>query len=142
MSDMDRIIRMLTLMLLVWAVWALLQVSRVLALTVAWDDNPVSDQVTVYEVSVVEVFGMAASVYPTSQARLSLSGLQAGRTYLVTVRAKNSAGLWSDPSDALTVIPHIRRIFEHSPDLIHWTVIKTDTGPEPAGFMRVRTSPP
>lgn len=111
-------------------------------LSLAWDPNPVSDNVVTYEITVAEVFGLQSSTYTTSATTLAITGLQVGRPYLVTARAKSAAGLWSESSEALAVTPQIRRVFEYSNDLKTWVEIKTDTGTEPQGFMRIRILPP
>ena len=112
------------------------------ALTVGWDANPPPDNVAIYEITVAEVFGMQSAVYLTTQTRLTVTGLQAGRPYLITARAKSVSGLWSEPSESLSVTPQVRRVFEHSEDLVNWIVIKVDTGPSTKGFMRCRIEPP
>lgn len=115
---------------------------EVSALTVVWDANPPSDNVATYEITVAEVFGLQSAVYLTTQTQLTVTGLQAGRPYLISARAKSVGGLWSESSEALAVTPQYRKIFEYSDDLVNWIVIKVDTGSAPKGFVRCRTEQP
>lgn len=128
------IVKLLIFLLVVWLIAAAIGVAPAASVTVAWEPNPVSDAVTSYELSVVEVFGIQKSVYPVTETRATVTGLTIDKPYLFTVRAK-SAVLWSDPSDPLTVIPVRKMTFQFSTDLTNWQNIKTVTGPK--GFMRI-----
>ena len=110
-----------------------------LGLTVAWNANPAADLVTVYELTVSEVFGMATSTYQTAATKLSISGLSVGTPYTVRVRARNVIG-WSEPSEFLAVTPQLRMTFQFSTDLTTWENLKTVTGPK--AFVRVKSEPP
>ena len=71
----------------------------------AWNPNPVSENVTSYEARAAEVWGMQEVVLKTSATSVTFTGLKPGVPYLFKVRAENSLGLYSDFSDSVTGTP-------------------------------------
>jgi hypothetical protein len=106
---------------------AMILASRLLGaeVTLVWDPNPVSDNVTSYQVRVDEVWGIYSSTTDTPKTSHTFTDLKRGTLYMFTVTATNSKGV-SDPATlAHTVAYKVRLTYEKGNDLMGWAPYHT-----------------